>query len=247
MTESNQASDSSNPPGIRGSGNDCVSAGSGLEKIAQQEPLPDTSLVIVHVNRHYGSVECCKEPIQKLLDARVASHVYEHSTDHESFLQNKLGFIPEGRYSDFELDGVNYHIVDNETDPGNYQIEGLQGEKVIIVGGGISHCHKKATEAVVAQLLAQKPTRSIEIHLPGDCIYQCREGGREGERELVGYIPHDYRALGKYSQIMPQTGKGYAASFNGRLLTPKLHLAVWSSSAHMLEYLRNDEKLREAV
>ena len=249
MKKSTTASDSSNSQGIRGLGNACISAGSGLEQLVQAEPLPDVSLVIVHVNQHYGSVECCTEAINGLLNARIASHVYEHSADHQSFLRDVVGLnhTPGPKYAHMELDGINYHIVDNETDPGNYHIEGLQGEKVIIVGGGLSHCHKKATEAVVAQLLAQKSSRTIEIHLPGDCIYKSREGGKEGEHELEGYVSHDYRALGRYSQIMPQMGKGYVASFNGRLLTPAMHLAVWSNSKQMIDYLRDNEKLREAV
>ena len=55
------------------------------------DPLHDVALVIVHVNDHYGSVVCCKNPIKNILNARVASNVYEHVSHYQSFLGSEIG------------------------------------------------------------------------------------------------------------------------------------------------------------
>src|SRR3989344_7454602 len=100
-----------------------------LECIIQTEPLLDVSLMIVHVNQHYGSLDCCTDPIKKLIQNKIAKNIYEHSAWNDSFLQRTIGlkWNPGKKYMYFEFDGINYHIIDNETDAGNYHVETLKG------------------------------------------------------------------------------------------------------------------------
>ena len=223
-----------------------------LEEIVQAEPLADVSLVIVHVNEHYGSHECCEQPVKALLDSRVASHVYEHAAYRQSFLKDVVGINWRGgkRYADYELDGINYHIVDNETDPGNYHIEQLQGRRLIVVGGGIEDCHKAASEAASQQLYSSRAYKVREIHFPADCVYRTEEDGKEGDVWLESHIAFNLKALGKYVSIMQQSGRSYMVSIDRRVVAmdmspeePTLHLAVWTSSDKMVRYLRNHERL----
>jgi hypothetical protein len=229
----------------------------GLEHIVQVEPLSDVSLVIVHVNEHYDSVQCSKAPISKLLEARVASHVYEHSAFNESFLASSLGldWRQNRKYEDFELNRINYHIIDNETDPKNYEIQSLQGRRLIIVGGGVDNCHKSVSDAATKQLYESLLTAKVnELHLPVDCIYKSDEGYEGGD--TWPDIIHNYNPLLTYTVIMKKTGKSYLASVDRKVVQidmsveePTLHLAVWTSSDKMISYLRNHDrlKLNEAI
>jgi len=220
-------------------------------------PLRDVSLVIVHVNDEYESLACCEGRIRRLMDERIAAHVYEHSTYGESILKKILGLDWEGglrtasRYADYDINGIFYHIVDNETDPGNYDIENLYGRRLIIVGGSLDNCHRSASRAA-AQYLYDifKGDQIREVHLPADCIYKTDIKSDSGDSWLDSNITHDYKTMQAYIEIMKKVGRSYFVSLD-RLLTsadfsveePTLHLAVWTSTDKMVDYLRNNRRL----
>lgn len=228
-----------------------------LEGIVKAEPLPDVALIIVHVNKEYGSFDCCERPIRKLMEAGIASHVYEHAAYYQSFLKEVLGLDWDNknkndpRYANFECKGVNYHIIDNQTNPGNYEVENLNGRRLIIVGGGVDNCHKKASDAAAQHLYNVLKTAKIrEIHLPADCIFESEIESDCGESYLDSSITSNYSALGNYVKIMQKAGRSCLASIDRKVVdmdmsieVPTLHLAVWTSTDDMLSYLRNHERL----
>jgi hypothetical protein len=167
MIKLNQISDSSN----------------GLEACLN-EPLRDVSLIIVHVNQHYDSFNCCEEQLSKLLKNRVALNVYEHVAWYQSFLQSNLGldFDTTKRNTNIRVNGVNYHLINNETRPGDYNINDLNGDRFIIVGGGIGRfCHGSATKNVIDQLFLNVEKTGIkEIHLPLDLLYETQQKSESG-------------------------------------------------------------------
>lgn len=228
-----------------------------LELKLKAAPSPEVSLVIVHVNEHYESLSVCENDVRKLLEARVALNVYEHSAYYQSVLAEILGLTwpktreNNPRYTPFQIDGIFYHIVDNETIPGNYEIDGLQGRRLIVIGGGIDYCHKLACASAAGQLIKTVPDKVSEIHIPIDCLYESSKGYDCGEYYLQVSGVADCSKLLGYAEIMAASNISNFVSIDGRILNmnasfeePTLHLAIWSSSDIMISYLRNKERLR---
>lgn len=228
---------------------------SGLESIVKATPLQDVSLVIVHVDEHYGSVECCSDNLKQLLGSRVAANVYEHSAWGESFLHNEVGidWNPQPkerkRYTECTVDGIKYCIVDNETKPGDYHVDPLEGRRLILVGGNAYHCHQLATTAALKYLFEKVITDKVrEVHLPADCIYHAGFSFIEDEGDARSYLIRsvsqmiDYRKLaGQRSHIISVNRK--VVSMDASFEEPTLHLALWNSFGDMVNYLRNHERL----
>ncbi len=223
------------------------------------EPLPDVSIVIVHVNEHYESIGCCSIALKKLLEARVAKDVYEHSAYHESFLQEEIGLQwnpkrgESPRYSDFELEGIRYHIVDNETVPGDYTIDNVQGRRFIVVGGSVGNgnCHELASERLAEQIFGILVANNVrELHFPLHCIYKSEIGYDSGEEYMDAYIASDPKIVLGYTAHIKEAGRSFIATLDRQVVDmslsfeePTLHLAAWTSIKDMVSYLRNHEKL----
>lgn len=220
---------------------------------ARLEPIPNVALVIVHVNDHYESVDVCEKPIKQLLEARVASHIYEHASHYQSFLRTTAGVKPEWkqRYTSVEQDGINYCIINNETDPGNYDIAQLSERRLILVGGGLGDCHNRASSAATEYLFSRLRTSKVrEIHLPLDSIYTAKQVTFDGELYIDVNLNGKPDDLLKYVNLVKQQGRSYLATVDRKVVAMDmsfeqrtLHLAVWHNSTDMISYLRNKDRL----
>jgi|TARA_Y100000310_G_C20503648_1_gene725293 hypothetical protein len=218
-----------------------------LEKVIEGS-LADVGIVIVHINEHYAS-EFIGPSIMDLVDSRVASHVYEHVAWHDSLLR-KHKDVPfkKGRYSTMKSKGIKYTTVNNETDPGNYDIINLNQRRLIFVGGGLGYCHQKASQKAFEQLYLLSLEKVNEIHFPLDLIYSNSVEYDSGEQYLSANIPGDVQGLMKYASVL--SDQSSLISVDKKVVEmdmsfekPTLHLAIWHQSKDMLSYLRNHEKL----
>ncbi|MBD3164539.1 hypothetical protein GF323_05015 [Candidatus Woesearchaeota archaeon] len=220
-----------------------------LEKIVD-EPIEDVSLVIVHVNEFYETNGCS---VAKILEQRLAKNVYEHAAHNQSYLADhfSIGWGSSGnRYFNFEIDQIRYHIVDNETSPGNYDIENLQGSRLIMLGGYAGACHKKATDKAAQILYGLMQSGNIgELHLPADMIAGESEGYEGGD--TWPDIIKNPSVLRSYEAVLKDLKKSYFVSFDRKVTSmdmsidePTIHLAIWSSSDQLVSYMRNHDRLK---
>ena len=242
-----------------------------------EEPLADVSLVIVHVHNgqyrrtgagtlYYDAYEPMVGPVKGLIEERVASNVFEHCAYNQSVLDNllKLGWKPGKRHADFEKDQVNYHLIDNETNPGDYSIP-VVGRRIIFAGGSIANCLKRAGKEQGAELfLNHTGERPKEMHFAVGLLYDFDYVDEEGDFEIR--VSQSMGPLYAVHQLYPFLGgKSYFISVDGVIPKemvfvsdsrdrsilpfqvsfeePTMHLALWSSPNLMLDYLRNNQRL----
>lgn len=242
-----------------------------------EEPLVDVALVVVHVHNgqykglgacplHYDAYEPMVGPVQKLIEEKVASNVFEHCAYNQSVLDNllKLGWKPGERYTDFEKDGVIYHLIDNETRPGDYSLP-LTGRRIIFAGGSISNCLKRAGWKQGEELFSKDTgERPKEMHFAVGLLYDFEYVDEEGDFEIR--VSQSMGPLYAVHQLYPFLGgKSYFISVDGVIPKervfisdardrsilpfqvsfeePTMHLALWSSPNLMLDYLHNNQRL----
>ena len=218
-------------------------------------PLEDVSLVIVHVNNHYGSFDCCREQLNQLLDSRVARYVHEHSAFYESFLEKEvlnLGWAWQKRdksdHAEFSKNGVTYSSVNHEIDPKNYKIDNLSGKRVIIVGGAVSQCHKSSVERTAEYLYSRLVPGEIgEIHIPVSLTYTMMLDDND-----KAVLSNNSSSLLDYESVFGCNGKtkDRIISLDSKLVSscfspkePIVHLAIWTELEDMINYLRNNGRI----
>lgn len=224
-----------------------------------EHPLEDVAIVAVHINSHSRSLQCCSDNLRELLAMKLAGNIYEHSANSQSVLLHDFLNIDWKtqertlvRTIDFDIEGTNYHVINNEFSKRRYEIPNLRGDRLIVIGGGLEACHKEATKALIKKLDEDTTKADIsELHFPADIIYESNSQEEEEEEEDSSgvHLVKDARKLLSYAELLDSKA-GRIISLDGRIkyedFSPEektFHMAFWSCFRDTADYIRNNRRL----